>query len=87
MGIIWVLSDIGPCTFRELQGQCETISPAALNLRLKELQVAQFVERTANGYALTDLGEALYQDLVPRGALAKKWGDVLSADPGTQRSG
>lgn len=81
MGIVWVLSEIGPCTFRELQSQCESISPAALNMRLKELQVACFVERVADGYVLTPLGKELYEDLVPLGALAKKWGEELLSQP------
>lgn len=82
MGVVWVLHDIGPCTFRELQARCESISPAALNMRLKELQMARFVERTEHGYALTELGQELYADLVPLGSFAQRWGELLDqTDP------
>ena len=60
MGVLWTLSTSGPSTFRELQDLCETISPAVLNQRLKELQAAKFVEKTAHGYAATGLGELVY---------------------------
>ena len=34
LGVVWQLCQGGPCTFRELQNRCETISPAVLNARL-----------------------------------------------------
>lgn len=77
MGVLWTLAEGGPTTFRGLQERCETISPAALNQRLKELQDALLVHRTPDGYAVTALGLAIYEKLVPLGALAKDWGQAL----------
>lgn len=77
MGVLWSLAESGPATFRGLQERCETISPAALNQRLKELQEALLVCRTAEGYAVTLLGMAVYDKLVPLGAIAKEWGRAL----------
>ncbi|MCG8492352.1 MAG: helix-turn-helix transcriptional regulator [Sneathiellales bacterium] len=73
MGVLWTLSEVGPCTFRKLQEECETISPAALNTRLKELQAAGFVHRVEGGYATTDLGQHLYGHLCPLGDFSKEW--------------
>jgi DNA-binding HxlR family transcriptional regulator len=79
MGVLWTLCSGGPSTFRDLQQRCESISPAVLNSRLKELQAARFVEKTAGGYAATELGERLYQQLLPLGETARIWGSVLDA--------
>jgi DNA-binding HxlR family transcriptional regulator len=72
MGIVWNLSE-GPCTFRELQSRCETISPTILNRRLKELQESHLIERSSQGYCLTPMGKQLYQLLVPLGQWSKSW--------------
>ena len=72
MGIIWHLNN-GPSTFRKLQGYCETISPTSLNKRLKELTAACLIERTLNGYMLTDQGKELFELLSPLGTWAKEW--------------
>ena len=77
MGVLWTLADTGPATFRALQEACETISPAVLNARLKELRLAGFVERTDDGYAVTRLGKDVYERLVPLGRLAEDWADSL----------
>ena len=79
MGVLWTLSEVGPCTFRKLQVECETISPAALNTRLKELQAAGFVHRVADGYAPTDLGRRLYDHLCPLGDFSKDWARYMNA--------
>lgn len=76
MGIMWHLSK-GPCSFRELQQRCETISPTILNRRLKELREALFIERCDQGYCLTPLGSDLHQLLVPLGTFSRTWADVL----------
>jgi DNA-binding HxlR family transcriptional regulator len=80
MGIVWNLYG-GPLTFRDLQAACErksgTISPSILNGRLKDLQEAQLVERTLDGYALTKLGEELFVLLRPLAPWAEKWGKRL----------
>ncbi|MDA8586069.1 helix-turn-helix transcriptional regulator [Rhodobacteraceae bacterium] len=79
MGVLWTLSEVGPCTFRKLQEECETISPAALNTRLKELQAAGFVHRVEAGYAPTELGLRLYAHLRPLGDFGQYWAKHLEA--------
>jgi DNA-binding HxlR family transcriptional regulator len=73
MGVLWNLSKGGPCTFRELQGRCETISPSVLNSRLKELRESGLVEHSREGYQATARGQELYARLVPLGVWAKEW--------------
>ncbi|MEM1398511.1 MAG: helix-turn-helix domain-containing protein [Pseudomonadota bacterium] len=73
MGVLWQLTEQGPCTFRTLQTACETISPGVLNTRLKELQAAGFVVQTKNGYQVTGLGQTVYDALIPLSKTSKKW--------------
>ncbi|MEO1161559.1 MAG: helix-turn-helix domain-containing protein [Pseudomonadota bacterium] len=80
MGVLWTLSEIGPATFRDLQDKCETISPAVLNQRLKELQAARLVRKVASGYEVTEIGREIYQHLVPLGSTAKLWAKQLSGE-------
>lgn len=77
MGIIWHLYS-GPCTFRDLQAYCESVSPTVLNQRLKELGAALLIERTVNGYTLTKKGGELYKMLSPLGKWAKIWARSLN---------
>lgn len=77
MGVIWTLCQQGPCTFRDLQAHCETISPAVLNSRLKELRQAALVELGPGGYRATPAGHQLYGLLRPLGAWSKKWAKRL----------
>ncbi len=72
MGIIWNLAD-GPKTFRQLQAVCESVSPTTLNTRLKELKDSYMIERTDNGYQLTDSGREVLELLKPLGKWAKHW--------------
>ncbi len=76
MGIIWRLSE-GPLTFRKLQEYCETLSPTTLNVRIKELAHAGFIERTKQGYQLTGMGQELCRLITPLGLWAKKWARAL----------
>ncbi len=78
MGVLWTLSEGGPCTFRELQGRCESISPTVLNVRLKELREAGLVEHDGLGYRATPSGRELYGLLVPLGQWSKTWARKLS---------
>ena len=80
MGIVWNLSR-GPATFRALQGACETISPSILNSRLKELREAQLIERSLEGYHLTEMGEELFALLKPFGAWSISWAKQISETP------
>lgn len=77
MGVVWTLSEVGPCTFRKLQEECETISPMSLNTRLKELQVAGFVTRSNEGYEVTELGKQLHKQLRPLGQFSRMWAEHL----------
>jgi DNA-binding HxlR family transcriptional regulator len=80
MGIVWNLAG-GPMTFRALQAACErksgTISPSILNSRIKDLQEAKLLERTTDGYELTELGRELFALLEPLHPWALKWGKSL----------
>jgi len=80
MGVLWTVCLHGPSTFRELQNFCETISPAVLNQRLKELQEARFVEKTPSGYAPTDLGRRVQSQLVPLREIALLWARTLERE-------
>jgi DNA-binding HxlR family transcriptional regulator len=73
MGVLWTLSERGPSTFRELEAACESISPAVLNTRLKELRLAGLVEKGEAGYVVTRIGHEVYQGLLPLSATSKKW--------------
>lgn len=72
MGIIWHLNN-GPSTFRKLQEYCENISPTTLNKRIKELTTAGLLERTIDGYTLTEQGQELFKLILPLGKWAKQW--------------
>ena len=82
MGIVWNLA-AGPSTFRALQAprsrKKTTISPSILNARLKDLQEAGLVERTLEGYALTQLGRELFALIEPLDAYALKWGKAIGS--------
>ncbi len=80
MGIVWQLS-AGSLTFRALQAACESksgvISPSILNARLKDLREAKLVERTLEGYQLTELGQELFALIEPLDAWSQKWRKAL----------
>jgi DNA-binding HxlR family transcriptional regulator len=78
MGVLWQLCQGGACTFRELQTRCESISPAVLNSRLKELHLTLLIEKTSKGYQPTALGQELAELLFPFGQFAKVWATHLS---------
>lgn len=77
MGVIWVLSGRGPCTFRELQDACESISPTVLNTRLKELRAAGLVTHGEDGYQVTDNGRELISLLQPIAGWSERWAETL----------
>ena len=86
MGVLWTLCLNGPSTFRHLQQSCETISPAVLNQRLKELQAAGFVEKTPQGYAVTEFGMRIQKQLVPLREIANLWARTLENEARPARS-
>ncbi|WP_232597500.1 winged helix-turn-helix transcriptional regulator [Photobacterium phosphoreum] len=73
MGVLWQLCSGGPCTFRELQDRCESISPAVLNSRIRDLRQAKLLERGECGYQVTDLGKQIITSLYPLKDLAEQW--------------
>lgn len=77
MGVLWTLSEKGVSTFRDLEVACESISPAVLNTRLQELKMAGLVEKVEGGYAVTKIGEEVYQCLRPLSSTSKKWARTL----------
>jgi len=79
MGIIWNLSS-GPATFRALQDACGTISPSILNSRLKDLREAKLVDRSLDGYHLTNLGSELFSVMKPLAVWSVKWAEDISLD-------
>lgn len=78
LGIIWNLSK-GPMTFRVLQDDCGGTSPTVLNRRIKELTASGFIERSDQGYRLTETGAELSDLLRPLGAWADDWAEALDA--------
>lgn len=72
LGVIWNLAD-GPCSFRELQARCEGISPSILNSRIKDLHEAAVLDKTPEGYVLSDRGQKLRSLIVPLGQWAWDW--------------
>ncbi|MDR3542622.1 MAG: helix-turn-helix domain-containing protein [Desulfosporosinus sp.] len=75
LGILWNLEK-GPCTFRNLQERCGDISPSILNSRIKDLREADLVEKSLNGYVLTQRGKELRAIILPLG----KWSAVWSKE-------
>lgn len=83
MGVLWQLSIGGPCTFRELQARCESISPAVLNSRIKELRQAKLLERGSSGYQATALGEKIISHLLPLKEVSNQWAEQLASEDRT----
>jgi DNA-binding HxlR family transcriptional regulator len=83
MGIIWQLSS-GASTFRNIQLYCENISPTVLNERLKELTLANLIQRSVDGYQLTKKGEELYALISPLGKWAKTWAKSIKYEPSNE---
>lgn len=77
LGVIWQLSG-GALTFRQIQGNCEKVSPTVLNKRLKELTSSGLVARGDSGYELTATGLELFGLLKPFGAWSKRWAETQS---------
>ncbi|MBM6594616.1 winged helix-turn-helix transcriptional regulator [Microvirga pudoricolor] len=80
MGVLWTLCTSGPCTFRDLQDQCGSVSPSVLNARLKELRNAKLIGHSGQGYHAEPLGFELHERLVPLGAWSRSWAALLASD-------
>ena len=72
MGVLWTLAD-GPRSFRDLQDRCGSASPSVLNTRLKELRAVALVDRSPDGYVLTETGRELFDLLEPLGDWSMTW--------------
>lgn len=72
MGVLWQLQN-GTYTFRDLQDKCESISPAVLNSRIKDLIQTGIAERTIHGYQLTECGNKLIKHIHPLGDFSREW--------------
>ena len=81
--VIWHLSG-GPMTFRQIQHNCEKVSPTVLNKRLKELTSSGLVARGNTGYQLTVAGAELFVILKPFGAWSIRWAESLSSNEAEQ---
>lgn len=86
LGVLWNLGD-GPATFRDLQERCGGVSPSILNARVKELRESEIIEKTDEGYALTERGRELREIIVPVGKWAAVWSEEVFRyrKPGTER--
>ena len=70
--------------FRALQGRCDDMSPSVLSQRLSDLQEAQLVQRTAEGwYGLTRTGQDLLTALAPLQLWAERWAELVAGKDGT----
>jgi DNA-binding HxlR family transcriptional regulator len=78
--VIWELNRNGSSSFRELQTQCEDVSPTSLNQRLKDLRELGLVEHGAHGYMLTDQGRSLSKLLLPLDKWATSWASSFGDD-------
>jgi DNA-binding HxlR family transcriptional regulator len=76
MGVVWQLQG-GPYTFRQLQERCGSISPSILNSRIKDLKEADILERTLDGYQLTERGSELVKLLMPFGQWSMNWAEEV----------
>ncbi|NRB41871.1 MAG: helix-turn-helix transcriptional regulator [Pseudomonadales bacterium] len=79
LGILWHLNKQS-LTFRELQSCCEKISPTLLNSRLKELRQLNLVTHNESGYCLTDMGQELFQIILPLGDWSTQWAADLNQE-------
>lgn len=64
-------------TFRELQAQCENVSPTVLNTRLKSLRELDLVDHDTDGYGHTSLGHELATQLATLDGWSQKWAKSL----------
>lgn len=71
--ILWELREQRR-TFRGLREACDDVSPAVLNLRLRELREGGFVELAdGEGYGLSALGVELLERFTPIVDWAERW--------------
>ncbi|MBD1581124.1 winged helix-turn-helix transcriptional regulator [Pseudoalteromonas sp. S16_S37] len=79
MRILWELNN-KPMSFRGLQARCDGMSPSVLNTRIKQLSEAKLIDKTEQGYQLSDMGQSLMLTLNPLREWSHKWHKVLDSD-------
>ena len=73
MRVLWELRE-DRHTFRSLQEACDSVSPAVLNARLRELRDAQLVDLAeGEGFGLAPLGRELLERFLPLVGWAERW--------------
>ncbi|WP_433018754.1 winged helix-turn-helix transcriptional regulator [Kribbella sp. CA-294648] len=78
--ILWELR-AGPLGARALLAQCDEMSSSVLYQRLRELTASGIIARSADGYELTELGEALSHALRPLDEWAVTWAQAQGSRP------
>ena len=78
MRILWEMR-FGAIHFRALQDKGGGISPTMLNRRLKELQEHKLVALSEDGYYFTELGQSLFEVMLPLADWAQHWADGLES--------
>lgn len=74
--ILWELHNTR-LTFRQLQAQCDQVSPTVLNRRLKQLRELGLIDHDSDGYGFTGWGEELGQHLLELNDYAQRWASDL----------
>jgi DNA-binding HxlR family transcriptional regulator len=75
--ILWELRET-PLTFRDLRERCDAMSPTVLNQRLREVrEVGIVVLVEPGGYALSEIGQALLEALMPLQHWSTRWKKTL----------
>lgn len=78
--VLWELSQSpDPLTFRELKIRCADMSSSVLTRRIAELRDVHLVQRTPQGYTLSQLGNSLIQSLQPLLRWSRAWSAELAA--------
>lgn len=85
--VLWELRDAPVPSFRALQAACDGASSSVLSSRLTELTSAGIIERSEEGYRLTEEGRFLVASLQTMNAWADRWAeratrtDLQTGDP------
>lgn len=75
--ILWELYQGGPATFRDLRSKCDDVSPTLLNSRIKDLRALHLLDLKPNGYAMTEQGRSLMDQLAPLDTWANEWAESI----------
>jgi DNA-binding HxlR family transcriptional regulator len=73
--VLWELRS-GPLPYGVLRGRCDDVSTSTLASRLGDLERAGIIERTGDGWALTEAGTDLGRLLLGMNAWARRHGSA-----------